>query len=156
FFQSGIRHANVVLHEMSQWMEEHEYESIQQMRGSMSRRSVPNPSAFDRANYIRVLSSYTLNPRRTAAEAAAGTRTEGPNRVKIQRLPIHLDFRFDNRAGSSHLWLRNVFHWPTVQHVGEATVQPGFAGRSVMPTVNRFVEHMRVVTSEASNLLFQP
>ena len=77
FFQSGIRHANVVLHEMSQWMEEHEYESIQQMRGSMSRRSVPNPSAFDRANYIRVLSSYTLNPRRTAAEAAPGsTRTE--------------------------------------------------------------------------------
>ena len=64
FFQNGIRHANVVLHEISRWMEEHEYESIQQMRGSMSRRSVPNPSAFDRANYIRVLSSYTLNPRR--------------------------------------------------------------------------------------------
>jgi len=62
---------------MSQWMEEHEYESIQQMRGSMSRRSVPNPSAFDRANYIRVLSSYTLNPRGTAAEAAPGpTRKE--------------------------------------------------------------------------------
>jgi len=77
FFQSGIRHANVVLHEMSRWMEEHEYESIQQMRGSMSRRSVPNPSAFDRANYIRVLSSYTLNPRGTAAEAAPGpTRKE--------------------------------------------------------------------------------
>jgi dihydroorotate dehydrogenase len=44
FFQNGIRHANVVLHEMSQWMEEHEYESIRQMRGSMSRRSVPNPT----------------------------------------------------------------------------------------------------------------
>jgi dihydroorotate dehydrogenase (fumarate) len=64
FFQNGIRHANVVLHEMSRWMEEHEYESIQQMRGSMSRRNVANPSAFDRANYIRVLSTYTLNPRR--------------------------------------------------------------------------------------------
>jgi len=60
FFQNGIRHANVVLHEMIQWMEEHEYESIGQMRGSMSRRSVPNPSAFDRANYLRVLSSFTL------------------------------------------------------------------------------------------------
>jgi dihydroorotate dehydrogenase (fumarate) len=58
-------------------MAEHEYESIQQMRGSMSRRSVPNPSAFDRANYIRVLSSYTLNPRRAAAKAAPGSaRTE--------------------------------------------------------------------------------
>jgi dihydroorotate dehydrogenase (fumarate) len=77
FFQIGIRHANVVLHEMSQWMEEHDYESIQQMRGSMSRRSVPNPSAFDRANYIRVLSSYALNPRRPASDAkAVSTRTE--------------------------------------------------------------------------------
>jgi dihydroorotate dehydrogenase (fumarate) len=65
FFQNGIRHANVVLHEMTQWMEEHEYESIQQMRGSMSRRSVANPAAFDRANYMRVISSYTLNPRRS-------------------------------------------------------------------------------------------
>lgn len=64
FFQNGIRHANVVLHELSRWMEEHEYESIQQMRGSMSRRSVPDPAAFERANYIRVLSTYTLNPRR--------------------------------------------------------------------------------------------
>jgi dihydroorotate dehydrogenase (fumarate) len=63
FFQNGIRHANVVLHEMCRWMEEHEYESVREMRGSMSRRSVANPSAFDRANYIRVLSSYTLNPK---------------------------------------------------------------------------------------------
>ncbi|MGA2428719.1 MAG: dihydroorotate dehydrogenase-like protein [Candidatus Acidiferrum sp.] len=59
FFQNGIRHANVVLHDMTRWMQEHEYESIRQMQGSMSRRSVPNPSAFDRANYVRVLSSYT-------------------------------------------------------------------------------------------------
>lgn len=65
FFQNGIRHANLVLHEIAQWMEEHEYESIQVMRGSMSRRSVANPAAFDRANYMHVLSSYTLNPRRS-------------------------------------------------------------------------------------------
>ena len=64
FFQNGIRHANAVLHEMTQWMEEHEYDSIQQMRGSMSRRAVLNPSPFDRTNYIRVVSSYTLDPRR--------------------------------------------------------------------------------------------
>jgi hypothetical protein len=61
-----VARRNVVLHEMSQWMEKHEYESIPEMRGSMSRRSVPNRSAFDRANYIRVLSSYALNPRRSA------------------------------------------------------------------------------------------
>lgn len=64
FFENGIRHANVVLHDMTRWMEEHEYESVAQMRGSMSRRSVPNPSGFDRANYVKVLSSFTLEHRR--------------------------------------------------------------------------------------------
>lgn len=58
--QNGVEHAGRVLKEISQWMEDHEYESIRQMRGSMSRRSVPNPSAFERGNYMRVLSSYTL------------------------------------------------------------------------------------------------
>ena len=42
------------------WMELHEYQSIRQMQGSMSKRSVAEPAAFDRANYMRVLSSYTL------------------------------------------------------------------------------------------------
>ena len=72
FFQNGIRHANVVLHEMTRWMEEHEYGSVRQMCGSLSRRSVPNPSAYDRANYLRVLSSYTLNPRGPVAGPASG------------------------------------------------------------------------------------
>jgi dihydroorotate dehydrogenase (fumarate) len=58
--QNGIGHASVVLKEMTRWMEEHEYESIRQMRGSMSQRSVSNPAAFERGNYMRVLSSYTL------------------------------------------------------------------------------------------------
>jgi dihydroorotate dehydrogenase (fumarate) len=44
---------------MVQWLEEHEYESVQQMIGSMSLRAVANPSAFERANYMKVLSSYT-------------------------------------------------------------------------------------------------
>jgi dihydroorotate dehydrogenase (fumarate) len=39
-------------------MEDHEYESIQQMQGSMARTSVSNPAAFERANYMKVLSSY--------------------------------------------------------------------------------------------------
>jgi len=41
-------------------MEEHEYQSIRQMRGSLSRRSVPDVSPFERGNYIKTLSSYTL------------------------------------------------------------------------------------------------
>jgi len=41
-------------------MEEHEYESVHQMRGSLSQRAVVNPSAYERGNYLRVLSSYAL------------------------------------------------------------------------------------------------
>jgi dihydroorotate dehydrogenase (fumarate) len=41
-------------------MEEHEYSSIRQMQGSMSQRSVAEPAAFVRANYMKVLRSYAL------------------------------------------------------------------------------------------------
>jgi dihydroorotate dehydrogenase (fumarate) len=58
--QNGIGYLDSVLEDLAVWMEEHEYESIQQMCGSMSQRNVPNPMAFERANYVRVLSSYTL------------------------------------------------------------------------------------------------
>jgi len=39
-------------------MEEKEYESVSQMKGSMSQMAVGDPTAFERANYIKVLSSY--------------------------------------------------------------------------------------------------
>jgi dihydroorotate dehydrogenase (fumarate) len=39
-------------------MEEHEYDSITQMQGSMSQQAVGDPATFERANYMRVLSSY--------------------------------------------------------------------------------------------------
>lgn len=57
--QRGIPHAATVLAELRRWLEEHEYDSVQQMCGSMSRHSVPDPTAFERGNYMRVLSSYT-------------------------------------------------------------------------------------------------
>ena len=40
------------------WMEEHNYESVEQMKGCMSEKSRPHPSAFERANYIKALKSY--------------------------------------------------------------------------------------------------
>lgn len=46
--------------DLGDWLEEHEYESVQQMRGSMSSQAVTEPAAFERANYMKVLSSYTL------------------------------------------------------------------------------------------------
>ena len=56
----GIGHLAEVRREVLAWMEAHEYESIRQMQGSMSYRSVREPAAFERANYMKVLSSYVL------------------------------------------------------------------------------------------------
>jgi len=58
--RNGISHLEVVRADLVDWMEEHEYESIRQMQGSLSLESVASPAAFERANYMRVLSSYTL------------------------------------------------------------------------------------------------
>jgi dihydroorotate dehydrogenase (fumarate) len=61
--ENGVEHLDTVRAGMIQWMEEHEYESINQMCGSMSQKNVPDPAAYERANYMRVLSSYALRPR---------------------------------------------------------------------------------------------
>jgi dihydroorotate dehydrogenase (fumarate) len=58
--KNGIAHLRSLPASLLAWMEEHEYASIRQMQGSMSYRSVANPAAFERANYMKVLSSYTL------------------------------------------------------------------------------------------------
>jgi len=55
----GIGHVRAVLNDLSRWLDEHEYDSIELMQGSMSQRAVAEPAAFERANYLRVLSSYT-------------------------------------------------------------------------------------------------
>jgi len=43
---------------LRQWMEEHEYESVAQMRGALSQRNCPEPEMFERANYMKVLGSW--------------------------------------------------------------------------------------------------
>jgi dihydroorotate dehydrogenase (fumarate) len=58
--QNGIAYLTRVRADVIEWMETHEYESIAQMQGSMSWRSVAEPAAFERANYMKVLSSYAL------------------------------------------------------------------------------------------------
>ena len=58
--QQGIGHLQTLERDLLQWMEEREYDSITQMRGSLSQRAVANPSAYERGNYLRVLSSYAL------------------------------------------------------------------------------------------------
>jgi dihydroorotate dehydrogenase (fumarate) len=61
--QHGIDHLRKVRAEVVGWMEEHDYDSIRQMQGSMSLRAAPDPAAFERANYLRVLRSYALRER---------------------------------------------------------------------------------------------
>ena len=54
----GPAHTKVILDGIIKWMEEHDYQSIAQMRGSMSQKSCVNPEAFERANYMKTLQSY--------------------------------------------------------------------------------------------------
>jgi dihydroorotate dehydrogenase (fumarate) len=57
---NGIDQIGKVRRDMVRWMEEHDYSSVAQMKGSMSQRSYSDPSAFERANYIKVLESYKV------------------------------------------------------------------------------------------------
>jgi dihydroorotate dehydrogenase (fumarate) len=56
--KNGIPHIKEVLNQLVQWMEEHEYESLNTMRGSMSYVNISDPAQFERANYMKVLHSY--------------------------------------------------------------------------------------------------
>lgn len=55
---NGIQRVGELLADMSQWMETFEYESVAQMVGSMSQQAVAEPAAFERANYMKALTSY--------------------------------------------------------------------------------------------------
>jgi dihydroorotate dehydrogenase (fumarate) len=56
--QKGIPRISQILNDLMVWMEENEYQSIEQMRGSMSKISVAEPAAYERANYMKVLNSF--------------------------------------------------------------------------------------------------
>jgi dihydroorotate dehydrogenase (fumarate) len=56
--QNGIGYLRPLRNQLEAWLERREYESIEQMQGSMSQKNVPNPKAFQRSNYMKVLSSY--------------------------------------------------------------------------------------------------
>ena len=56
----GIEHIGRVLADVTYWLEKREYASLWETRGCLSRKSVPDTSPFDRGNYIKTLSSYSL------------------------------------------------------------------------------------------------
>ncbi len=61
----GPEHLRTIEAELVAWMTEHEYESVDQLRGSASQAAVEDPAAFERANYMRTLRSWT-SPRDVA------------------------------------------------------------------------------------------
>ena len=73
----GIDHIRVLENEMLQWLEEHEYDSIEQLKGSMSQEHCPDPTAFERAQYMRALSTYPRPDR--------WTRPEAPTELPVER-----------------------------------------------------------------------
>jgi dihydroorotate dehydrogenase (fumarate) len=58
--EHGISYMKNLSAELDSWLEKHEYDSIEQMQGSMSQKNVAHPAAFERANYMKVLNSYSL------------------------------------------------------------------------------------------------
>jgi len=55
----GVGKLGEIRAELEQWLVEHEYESISQLKGSVSQQHAIDPSAYERANYVQVLDSYT-------------------------------------------------------------------------------------------------
>jgi dihydroorotate dehydrogenase (fumarate) len=56
--RQGLDHLKVIERNLREWMEAHEYESVKQMQGSMSQKHCANPTAFERAQYMKALQSY--------------------------------------------------------------------------------------------------
>ena len=57
--RNGPDHLGVVTKDLVAWMAERDYESVDQLRGSVSQRASADPSAFERANYMKTLTSYS-------------------------------------------------------------------------------------------------
>ncbi len=55
----GPAHIATVEADLRAWLDEHEYESVAEVRGSMTHANTADPSAYERANYMRVLHSWT-------------------------------------------------------------------------------------------------
>jgi dihydroorotate dehydrogenase (fumarate) len=57
-FRYGIDHLRTVECEISEWMEQHEYGSVAQLKGRLSQQNCPDPAAFERAQYVRAVGSF--------------------------------------------------------------------------------------------------
>lgn len=58
----GIPQIAMIERDLVAWLEEHEYESVTQIKGSLSQKNCAEPAAFERAQYMKALTGYTLPP----------------------------------------------------------------------------------------------
>ena len=58
-YQKGFGHIGEILRQMQEWMEEKEYQSVSQLKGSMSQAKCPDAAAFERGNYMKALTSFS-------------------------------------------------------------------------------------------------
>jgi len=56
--RNGIKHITTLERELNTWLEEHEYDSVQQLQGSLSQKNCPDPAEFERAQYMRAIATY--------------------------------------------------------------------------------------------------
>jgi len=56
--RNGPEYIGALIRDLERWMEKNEYESVNEFRGQMSQRGVPNPDEFERANYIKVIETF--------------------------------------------------------------------------------------------------
>lgn len=54
----GVGHLRDILSQLTEWLEEREYASVEQMKGSLCQLHAPHPEGFERVNYMRALASY--------------------------------------------------------------------------------------------------
>jgi dihydroorotate dehydrogenase (fumarate) len=68
--RNGPEHLAQVERELTALLAERDYDSVAELRGSMSRRNMPDPAAFERANYMKTLASWSS--RHTVSPGQAG------------------------------------------------------------------------------------
>ena len=71
----GVRQIGVIERDLIAWMEEHEYESVTQLKGSLSQKNCPDPSAFERAQYMRAISQVPQPPIPSSPSRGQSART---------------------------------------------------------------------------------
>ncbi len=60
--EHGPGHVRKVIRGIEEWMEEHGFETVEEFRGRVSQSAIPDPSEFERANYVNILDSYSFAP----------------------------------------------------------------------------------------------